>query len=489
MPHRTVMPWTRLLFVITLSLSLFGCFDDYDDKVISNVDIKTFVWKGLNAVYLYKDDVSDLSNDRFNSNLELRQFVADYQSPEVLFDHLIYNTKDRFSIIVPDYNVLEQIFAGNNQTNGMEFGLVMSPDSNYEVIGFVKYILPNSNASTKNLKRGDIFYAIDGTPLTLSNYRSLIGASSYTLNLATYDAQNETLTPNNTSVSLSKTNYSENPIYINQVINTGNNKVGYLMYNGFIGSATNDLALNNVFGEFKSEGVNELVLDLRYNPGGSVRSAIWLASMITGDYTGETLIKRQWNSEIQQSFEEENPEALIDTFQDAIVYRNSNGETVVNESINHLNLNRIYVLTSPNSASASELVINGLKPYIEVIQIGTNTAGKYQASTTIYDSPELVNKQGVNPLHNYALQPLIFKISNANDVSDFDDGLSPSITYEEQLGAFGILGDIEEPLLKKALNAIEGISDDRLSRTESKSLQLIKPKDNYKELMYLSLDN
>ena len=47
MPHRTVMPWTRLLFVITLTLSFFGCFDDYDDDVISNVDIKTFVWKGL----------------------------------------------------------------------------------------------------------------------------------------------------------------------------------------------------------------------------------------------------------------------------------------------------------------------------------------------------------------------------------------------------------------------------------------------------------
>ena len=488
MPHRTTKPWIRLLFITIISISFFGCFDDYDDEVISDVDIKTFVWKGLNAVYLYKDNVSDLSNDRFNSNLELRQFVADYQSPEALFENLIYTPKDRFSIIVEDYNVLEQIFAGNNQTNGIEFGWAMSPDTNFEVIGFVKYILPNSNASTTNLKRGDIFYAINGTPLTLNNYRSLIGASSYTLNLATYDAQNETLTPNNTDVSLSKTNYSENPIYINQVINTANNKVGYLMYNGFIGSANNDVALNNVFGEFKSEGVNELVLDLRYNPGGSVRSAIWLASMITGDYTGETLIKRQWNSEIQQSFEVENPEALIDTFQDAIVYRNSNGETLVNEAINHLNLNRVYVLTSPNSASASELVINGLKPYIEVIQIGTNTAGKYQASTTIYDSPELVNKQGVNPLHNYALQPLIFKISNANDVTDFDDGLLPSIAYEEQLGAFGILGDVEEPLLKKALNAIEGISDDRSSRTNNKSLKLIKLKDSYKELMYLSLD-
>ena len=488
MPHRTTKPWIRLLFITIITISFFGCFDDYDDEVISDVDIKTFVWKGLNAVYLYKDNVSDLSNDRFNSNLELRQFVADYQSPEALFENLIYTPKDRFSIIVEDYNVLEQIFAGNNQTNGIEFGWAMSPDTNFEVIGFVKYILPNSNASTTNLKRGDIFYAINGTPLTLNNYRSLIGASSYTLNLATYDAQNETLTPNNTDVSLSKTNYSENPIYINQVINTANNKVGYLMYNGFIGSANNDVALNNVFGEFKSEGVNELVLDLRYNPGGSVRSAIWLASMITGDYTGETLIKRQWNSEIQQSFEVENPEALIDTFQDAIVYRNSNGETLVNEAINHLNLNRVYVLTSPNSASASELVINGLKPYIEVIQIGTNTAGKYQASTTIYDSPELVNKQGVNPLHNYALQPLIFKISNANDVTDFDDGLLPSIAYEEQLGAFGILGDVEEPLLKKALNAIEGISDDRSSRTNNKSLKLIKLKDSYKELMYLSLD-
>lgn len=488
MPHRNTMPWIKLLFITAINLSFFGCFDDYDDEIISDTDIKTFVWKGLNAVYLYKDNVSDLSNDRFNSNLELRQFVADYQSPEALFEHLIYSPKDRFSIIVEDYNILEQIFAGNNQTNGMEFGWAMSPDANFEVIGFVKYILPNSNASTTNLKRGDIFYAINGTPLTLNNYRSLISTSSYTLNLATFNEQNETLTPKNSSVSLSRTNYSENPIYINQVINTGNNKVGYLMYNGFIGSATNDVALNNVFGEFKSEGVNQLVLDLRYNPGGSVRSAIWLASMITGDFTGETLIKRQWNSEIQQSFEAENPEALIDTFQDAIVYRNSNGETLVNEAINHLKLNRVYVLTSPNSASASELVINGLKPYIEVIQVGTKTAGKYQASTTIYDSPELVNKKGVNPLHNYALQPLIFKISNANDVSDFDDGLSPSITYEEQLGAFGTLGDVEEPLLKKALNAIKGIDDDRSSRINNNPLKLIKLKDSYKELMYLSLE-
>ena len=140
MPHRTAMPWTRLLCITAATLSFLGCFDDFDDEVISNAEINTFVWEGLNAVYLYKDNVSDLSNDRFNSNLELRQFVADYQSPEALFDHLIYNAKDRFSVVVPDYNVLEQIFAGNNQTNGMEFGLVMSPDSNYEVIGFVKYI-------------------------------------------------------------------------------------------------------------------------------------------------------------------------------------------------------------------------------------------------------------------------------------------------------------------------------------------------------------
>ena len=103
------------------------------------------------------------------------------------------------------------------------------------------------------------------------------------------------------------------------------------------------------------------------------------------------------------------------------------------------------MLTSPNSASASELVINGLKPYIEVVQIGTNTAENIKPPPQFTFS-ELVNKQGVNPLHNYALYLKI----NANDVSDFDDGLSPSITYEEQLGAFGILGDIEEPLLKKA---------------------------------------
>lgn len=487
MPHRRTMKWTKLILVTTFTLSFFSCFDDFDDDIISGSEIKTFVWKGLNAVYLYKDNVSDLSNDRFETQTQLRQYVNDFETPEALFEHLIFDPKDRFSIIVEDYNVLEQLFAGNSATNGMEFGLAMSPDNNYEVIGFVKYILPNSNASNSALQRGDIFYAINDTPLTLDNYRSLLGLSSYAISLADYDKQTETLSPTNEKINLSKTDYSENPIFLNKIIDMPTHKVGYLMYNGFIGSAANDIALNNVFGNFKSESIDELVLDLRYNPGGSVRSAIWLASMITGDYTGETLIKRQWNSEIQQSFEIQNPEALTDEFQEAIIYRNNSGDITVNEAINHLNLSKVYVLTSSNTASASELVMNGLDPYIEVIKIGTNTAGKYQASTTIYDSPEMVNKQGVNPLHNYALQPLIFKTLNIDNVSDYDDGLVPDITYEEELGNFGILGNTEEPLLKRALDHIEGNASDRLTTPDTKPLERIKYlKHNCIELMYVN---
>ena len=106
------------------------------------------------------------------------------------------------------------------------------------------------------------------------------------------------------------------------------------------------------------------------------------------------------------------------------------------------------MLTTRNSASASELMINSLKPYIAVIQIGTATGGKYQASITIYDSPNF-RRENVNPNHTYALQPLVFKSANKDGVSDYDNGLEPSVTLSEDIGNLGILGDVNEPLLAR----------------------------------------
>ncbi|HAT67159.1 MAG TPA: peptidase S41, partial [Flavobacteriaceae bacterium] len=107
-------------------------------------------------------------------------------------------------------------------------------------------------------------------------------------------------------------------------------------------------------------------LDLRYNGGGSVRTATYLSSMITGQNTGQVFYTEQWNEDRQADYAEDG--VFVSTFEGG------------GEAINSLNLNRVYVLTTSRTASASELVINGLAPYIDVIQIGTNATGKYQAS-------------------------------------------------------------------------------------------------------------
>ena len=135
--------------------------------------------------------------------------------------------------------------------------------------------------------------------------------------------------------------------------------------------------MNAAFAQFQADGVTDLVLDLRYNGGGSVETAIDLTSMITGQFNGEIITKQQWNPEIQAAFEAEEPDALIDRFDNTI----SDGSL-----INSLNLSRLFVIGTGSTASASELTIIGLQPYIDVQTVGTTTVGKFQASITLYDS-------------------------------------------------------------------------------------------------------
>src|SRR5690606_21140038 len=149
-----------------------------------------------------------------------------------------------------------------------------------------------------------------------------------------------------------------------------------------------------------------------------VNTAIWLASMITGQFTGELFVREQWNDAIQAELEANNPDALLNLFTDEMVKRNTNNEITFQQSINHVNLNRLYVITTGSTASASELIINGLDPYINVVKIGTTTIGKYQASTTLYDSPNF-GRNNANPRHTYAVQPLIYKSINSVGFTDF----------------------------------------------------------------------
>lgn len=441
------------LFAFLAVFSFQSCQDQDDVAVPADIDIQNFIWNGLNLYYLWQADVPNLSDTRFANQKELNAFLNGYPKPETLFESLLYKPEslypapgqavDRFSWIVDDYLELEGALQGTTNNNGVEFGLSYKTSGSNEIIGWVRYIIPNSNASTKNIKRGDVFYGVNGTQLTLSNYQSLLFGSNndYTLNLA--DINNGAFTPNGRNIALTKTVLDENPILVNKVIVSGSHKIGYLMYNGFY--ANYDNKLNDAFGALKSEGITDLVLDLRYNGGGSVETSARLASMITGAYTGQVFAKQQWNAKIESYYDANDPESLKNFFTDKI------GTT----AINSVGMTKIYILTAAGTASASELVINGLKPYINVIQIGDITTGKNVGSVTLYDSPTF-GKENRNPNHRYAMQPIVLKIVNSLGFGDYQNGLQPTYVLKETIGNLDVLGSPTEPLLSLAIGKITG---------------------------------
>lgn len=427
--------FTLFLLIGFITFSFTSCFDDRDDEFIpaSTIEIQDFVWRGLNLYYLYKPDVPALQEENYTSNEELNNFLRGYESPESLFDDLIYDPEDRFSFMVSNYEVLEKALQGTTVNNGMEYGLRQLPSG--EIFGYVRYVLPNTSAENQGIERGMIFNRIDGIELTENNYSELLSPQTYTIGLANLESGN--LTTLEEEYNLTKEEYSEDPVYIQKTIDLENKTVGYLMYNGF--TSTYDETLNNAFAYFQSENIDDLVIDLRYNGGGSVETSNDLASMITGQFEGDLFTTQVYNDS--------------DIFPDEERYFNNKINT--GSSINSLNLDRVYVLTTSNTASASELLIASLRPYIEVVQVGTTTTGKYQGSVTLYDSPNF-SKANLNIGHKYAMQPLILKTVNATGFTDYFNGLTPDLEIEENYENLGILGDPNEPLLQAALGQTQG---------------------------------
>ncbi|NHN27749.1 peptidase S41 [Flavobacterium jejuense] len=425
-----------VLFI--LILSTFSCGDDYDDFPQSS-SVNDFIWKGLNQYYYWLQDSPDLADNRFSTNSEYQTFLNSYSPPENLFEHLLVDRQtDRFSVIYSDYTALEQALSGTQKNNGVDYELRYKNGSSTEIFGWVRYILPGSDAALKSIQRGDFFYAVNGTSLTVDNYRNLLANDTYTLNLADYDSGN--ITPNGNTVTLTKTAFSENPVHIKKTFTVGTKKIGYLMYNGFYSQYESEL--NDAFVYFASENVTHLILDLRYNSGGSVNTATRLASMITGQFGTDIFAKQQWNNKLQSILD---PEDLLNRFTSTL----GNGS-----SLQNLNLDKLYVLTSKRTASASELVINGLESHINVTQIGDATTGKNVGSITLYDSPNF-RKENVNPNHKYAMQPIVLKIANKNNFSDYVNGLQPDVNQIEDLANLGMLGETSDPLLNTALNYID----------------------------------
>ncbi|GGI57904.1 S41 family peptidase [Winogradskyella haliclonae] len=475
-----------LLLTLTLALLASSCFEDRDDNLVLTNDVKDFVWKGMNEFYVYGNDVPDLRNERFGLNgldnryettPEYLQYLSEFSSPEAIFDALVFDAgnTDRFSRIFPDLFVALELFQGTTTTNGLRFSVFPVPGSSNEVFAVVRLVLNGSTGDLAGIERNMVVTGVDGTTLNTTNFSDLLTQDTATFNFADYDNNgteafdDDIITPNGTSITVSKATFTDNPVHRVEVIVEDNETIGYIMYNSFRDNFETEL--NQAFAQLQAANVEHLVLDLRYNGGGAIVTAARLASMITGQFNNQLFSNAVFGPNRQ-----ENNTSF-----------NFTNTITGGAAINSLNLDKVYVLTTDDSASASELIINSLRPYIDVVQIGTTTTGKTTINRLLFDSPNFGTQQ-VTSAHTYALFPLIGDSSNLNDVLVPSTGLVPNIELAESRANFGTLGDPNEPLLARAIADITGSG--RISNftnnsglPELKSKKLEEPLDGY---MYIN---
>lgn len=442
------MKINKLILFLGLSLGILSsCSTDNDDErspIVKgeedpNLEIENYLYDAMSIFYVYEADVAELDENYFDSEADKDEWLASFDSPEDLFNEglKVPAPKDRFSFILDDYTILENSQSGISTTTGMDYGLVAYGENG--VFGYVRYVIPGSPADEAEVKRGMLFTEIDGEAMNRSNYQSLLARDGYEISLA--EVNDNVISETGETIALTREQITENPVLLAKTLDVNGTKVGYVMYNSF--TADFDAELNAAFGKLKAEGAQALVLDLRYNGGGNVETAVDLSSMITGQFEGEIFSKQRWNDLLQNEFTQEE---LVDRFNDKIR---------TGEAINSLNLNKVYVIGTGSTASASELVMNGLAPYINVIHVGSSTVGKFQAAAPLYDSPNF-NKQNRNPNHKYVIQPLIYESKNANEDAYYEEGLIPDIEAEEDIVNLLPLGEASETLLAAALADITG---------------------------------
>ena len=254
----------RIILSIALITTLLSCKKDVDDQpkpdnpsnnTKENLDlhVKDFIWKGLNTYYLWQADVPNLANNRFASTIALTNFansayvdfLKSFSNNEVFFYNLLNKPSklhqagyiDRFSYIVDDYTEIEKHLQGISLSSGMDFILVQYGGGS-NVLGLVRYVLLNSEAEKKGVKRGNIFLSVDGTLLTINNYASLLfnDKTSMTIDIARLERQNNqlNLVSENRTISMAKSEITENPILVKKVIVKEDKKIGYLMYNALL---------------------------------------------------------------------------------------------------------------------------------------------------------------------------------------------------------------------------------------------------------------
>jgi len=446
-------------------------------------DVNKFIYDGLSTYYFWEGEVPALYNPTYQNNKDsLNAFLNKYDDPEELFYSLLYKygEVDKFSLIVDDSQEIDDWLAGISESVGMDFRLYYIRSGSEDLVGIIRYVYKDSPAERAGLKRGDLFTLIDGMQLTDANYQTLLFThKTYTIGFASFNGTG--FAPNGRTITVTAVSLMENPVHLDTILIADGIKVGYLLYNSFSNSydsllnTSYDIEMNNVFGRFKNENIQKLILDLRYNGGGYISTAIYLASMIYSVNTQLVFTRTQYNTLLTNYyFDNYGQNFFNDYFQDQIEQTDKTPAT----PINSLGLNEIYIIATSETASASEMLINGLKPYISVKHVGSNTVGKNVGSFTVKDWID--NNGNVNPNHSWAMQPVVLKIANSQNFSDFTNGLVPDIPAQEYAVELLPFGDPHEALLKACLDNITGSKSGPVSA--KKDFRSFKSSDDFSPL-------
>jgi carboxyl-terminal processing protease len=329
---------------------------------------------------------------------------------------------------------------------------------------FVSYVYDKSPAGVAGVKRGWIINKINGTQLGYDEPSINILNNTFFGNATT--ANFEFVKPGNitATASLSKTSFVANSVLYKNVLISGAQKVGYLVFNQFFG-APSRVELASAFASFQSQGITDLVVDLRYNRGGSTETQDTLANLIAPlSANNQKMYTYEFNPQLQQGnfpLLKKKPGYQNVSFSEAT-------NTINYEKAGTLNLSRVFFIVTGSSASASELVINNLKPYMDVKLIGDTTYGKPVGFFPI-------------PISKYAIYPISFRTINSAGNADYYSGFAPDkLVYD---GVNKDWGDITEPSLAAALNyiatgAFGRAPENGLMKLRRDAQQLLKPVQN-----------
>ncbi|MGE4268306.1 MAG: S41 family peptidase [Deferribacterales bacterium] len=421
----------KLAVLLCTSLMLFSCgggdsssdgslhIDYYPTECSESAQIE-FVYKAMHDVYLWADEAPALNYESYTSQYDL---IDDLKV-----------SRDKFSAIYTKQE-LEDYYAGANVGLGFN-GITDSTDL------YVRVVYPDSPAYNAGIKRGDRIVTMNGyTGYQIVNddaaYEAVYGNASEEGQRV--DVVFEDSSTVQHSVTLYTASYYADSVLGYSVLTdtADNSKVGYIMYNSFNENISDT---SEAFEAFRDADVKELVVDLRYNGGGLVSVAQYIASVIGGNnLNGYILLQMIYNN----------------------MHQDANKTYNFTKTKYDLDIKKIVFLVTGNTASASELIINGLLPFQDVYVIGTTTYGK------------AVGTNYIDYCDKY-LAAITFKNQNALGAGDYDSGLVPDCIKDEDITNLGTFGDSSEKYLAAAMTYLETGSciSERTAATEKKVNEL-----------------